>query len=43
MLGRLKKALLPLAVLAAGIGVVVVLNATKPPPEVAAEPPRRST
>ena len=40
MLGRLKKALLPLAVLAAGIGVVVVLNATKPPPEVAAEPPK---
>ena len=40
MLGRLKKALVPLAVLAAGIGVVVVLNATKPPPEVAAEPPK---
>ena len=40
MLGRLKKALLPLAVLAVGIGVVVVLNATKPPPEVAAEPPK---
>ena len=40
MFARVKKAVVPLAVLATGIGVVVLLNATKPEPEVAAEPPR---
>lgn len=40
MWGRVKKAVLPLGVLAVGVGVVAILNATKPQPEAAAEPPR---
>lgn len=40
MFTRIKKAALPLSVLAVGIGVVVLLNATKPNPESATQPPR---
>ena len=40
MLTRLKSAAVPLAVLAVGIGIFVLLNATKPTPDAATELPR---
>ena len=40
MLARLKKALLPLGVLSLGAVAAVLLNATKPTPEVTSETPR---
>lgn len=40
MTSRVKKALIPLLVLLGGIGIVVLLNATKPKPDVAVEAPR---
>ena len=40
MLSRVKRALVPLLVLLLGIGVVVILNATKPKPDIAIEAPR---
>ena len=40
MLTRLKSASVPLAVLAVGIGIFVLLNATKPTPDAATELPR---
>jgi RND family efflux transporter MFP subunit len=40
MLKRIKRAALPIGVLLASIGVLVLINATKPEPDVAATPPR---
>lgn len=40
MFTRIKKAVLPLVILLVGVGVMFALNATKPTPEVATEPPR---
>ncbi len=40
MFKRMKKAALPAGVLLASIGVLVLINATKPQPDVAATPPR---
>ena len=40
MLKRLKRAAIPLGVLGAGIGAVVLLTLTKPTPDTASEPPR---
>ena len=40
MLSGLKRAAIPLAVLGVGIGIVTVLNAFKPQPDTATEPPR---
>ena len=40
MLKRLKRAAIPLGVLSAGIGAVVLLTLTKPTPDTASEPPR---
>jgi RND family efflux transporter MFP subunit len=40
MFARIKKALLPTAVVVGGVGIFVVLQATKPVPESKIEPPR---
>lgn len=40
MFSRAKKVLIPLLVLLGGIGVVAILNATKPKPDIAIEAPR---
>ena len=40
MMSRVKKVLIPLLVLLGGIGIVALLNATKPKPDVAMEAPR---
>ena len=40
MLSGLKRAAIPLAVVGVGIGIVTVLNAFKPQPDTATEPPR---
>lgn len=40
MFKRIKRAALPVGVLLASIGVLVLINATKPEPDVAATPPR---